>query len=83
MTCPVTAPAAPGFHGTDLAVFEALSEALIAAQVYAGAAADLASVHDRRGTAHSVRCAAACIANAASLLEDLSPPARPRRVDAA
>ncbi|TNC05529.1 hypothetical protein FF100_35525 [Methylobacterium terricola] len=69
-----TAP--PPFHGTDTPVFEALAEALIAAQTYAGAAADFASIHDRRGAAYGIRCAAACIASAASILEEVKPAPR-------
>jgi hypothetical protein len=76
MSRPATTPAAPAYHGTDLAAFEALTEALIAAQTYAGTAADFASIQDRRGAAYGIRCAAACIANAASLLEDLAPAPR-------
>ena len=76
-----TAP--PPFHGTPAAAFEALTEALVAAQTYAATAADFASLHDRRGAAYAVRCAGACLANAASLLAEIAPAARPKGGEAA
>ncbi|MBK3400830.1 hypothetical protein [Methylobacterium ajmalii] len=83
MSRPATTPTAPAFHGTDAAVFEALTEALIAAQTYAATGADFAGLHDRRGAVYAIKCAGACLANAASLLEEIKPARRPKAGEAA
>lgn len=58
---------------------DAVAEATSQAAAYAQTATTFAELGDARGLLYAIRCAAAALQTAASMAEDLRPPAHERR----
>lgn len=55
------------------AVFQAVADAMATAETYAGTARAFAEIGDARGLAYAVRCTAAAVLSASSLVDELRP----------